>query len=162
DVSFTVSPGEMVAVVGPTGAGKSTIINLISRFYEPEKGRVLVDGLDISKCTLESLHRQMGIVLQENFLFSGTILDNLRYARPGAWGGEVEALARAVGADEIIARLSRGFETQVGERGTSLSQGERQLICFVRALVANPRILILDEATSSVDTGTEERLQSAL
>ncbi len=162
DVSFRVEPGEMVAFVGPTGAGKSTIVNLIARFYEPELGRVLVDGLDIGEHTLESLHGQMGIVLQENFLFSGTILENLRYARPDASREEVEALARTLGADEVIARMLRGYDTPVGERGTSLSQGERQLICFVRALVANPRILIFDEATSSVDTVTEDRLQRAL
>lgn len=162
DVSFTVEPGTMVAFVGPTGAGKSTIINLIARFYEPEKGRVLIDGRDIAEHTIDSLHRQMGIVLQENFLFSGTVMDNLRYAKPDATREEVEALARDMGADEVIERLPRGYDAAVGERGTSLSQGERQLICFVRALVANPRILILDEATSSVDTLTEERLQSAL
>jgi len=162
DVSFTVQPGEMIAFVGPTGAGKSTIINLISRFYEPDRGRVLVDGLDLAEHTLVSLHAQMGIVLQENFLFSGTILENLRYARPSATREEVEALSRLLGADEVIARLPRGYDTLVGERGTSLSQGERQLICFVRALVANPRLLIFDEATSSVDTATEDRLQRAL
>lgn len=161
-VSFRVEPGEMVAFVGPTGAGKSTIINLLSRFYEPDRGRVLVDGLDLAEHTLASLHEQMGIVLQENFLFSGTILENLRYARPTATREEVEALARLLGADDIIARLPRGYDTTVGERGTSLSQGERQLICFVRALVANPRLLIFDEATSSVDTVTEDRLQRAL
>jgi ATP-binding cassette subfamily B protein len=162
DVSFTVKPGEMVAFVGPTGAGKSTIINLLARFYEPEMGSVLVDGLDIGNYTLDSLRRQMGVVLQENFLFSQTILENLRYARPEASREEVEAIAKALGADEIIGRLPQGYETQVSERGMSLSQGERQLICFARALVANPRLLILDEATSSVDAGTEERLQSAL
>ncbi len=162
NVSFTVEPGEMVAFVGQTGSGKSTIINLISRFYEPDQGRVLVDGLDLARHSLASLHEQMGIVLQENFLFSGTIFENLRYARPAATRQEVESLARLLRADDVIARLPRGYDTLVGERGTSLSQGERQLICFVRALVANPRLLIFDEATSSVDTVTEDRLQRAL
>ncbi len=162
DVSLEVEPGEMVAFVGPTGAGKSTIINLLSRFYEPERGRVLVDGRDIAEHTLDSLHSQMGMVLQENFLFSGSVLENLRYARPAASREEVEALARELGAQALIERLPKGYDTPVGERGTSLSQGERQLICFVRALVANPRILIFDEATSSVDTATEDRLQRAL
>jgi ATP-binding cassette subfamily B protein len=162
DVSFTVKPGEMVAFVGPTGAGKSTIMNLIARFYEPGEGRVLVDGYDTRAHTLESLHRQLGIVLQENFLFSGTVLDNILYARPGTTRAEVEDLSRALGAEEVISRLPDGYDTAVGERGTSLSAGERQLICFVRALVANPRILVLDEATSAVDAFTEARLQSAL
>ncbi|MBI4583521.1 MAG: ABC transporter ATP-binding protein [Planctomycetes bacterium] len=162
DVHFTIRPGEMVAFVGPTGAGKSTIINLITRFYEPERGRILVDGLDLRDHTIESLHQQMGIVLQDNFLFSGTVFENIVYPQPETSLLEVEGLARALGAHELIARLSGGYGARVGERGTSLSQGERQLICFVRALVANPRILILDEATSSVDTVTEDRLQSAL
>jgi ABC-type multidrug transport system fused ATPase/permease subunit len=162
DVGFKVAPGEMVAFVGPTGAGKSTIINLVARFYEPERGRILVDGLDTRERTLESLHRQMGIVLQENFLFSGTVLENMLYSRPEARREEVIELSKAIGAHELIARLPQGYDTAVGERGTSLSQGERQLICFVRALVANPRLLVLDEATSSVDTATEERLKRAL
>jgi ATP-binding cassette subfamily B protein len=161
-IDLRVEPGEMVAFVGPTGAGKSTIISLLARFYEPERGRVLIDGRDLRAHTLESLHRQLGIVLQDNFLFSGSILDNIRYPRPDASREEVEALAAALGADALIRRLPQGFDSLVGERGTSLSQGERQLICFVRALVADPRILILDEATSAVDTQTEERLQSAL
>jgi len=135
---------------------------LIGRFYEPEEGRVLVDGYDTREHTLESLHRQLGIVLQENFLFSGTVLDNILYARPGTTRAEVEELSRALGADEVIARLPDGYDTRVGERGTSLSVGERQLICFVRAIVANPRILVLDEATSAVDAFTEARLRSAL
>jgi ABC-type multidrug transport system fused ATPase/permease subunit len=161
-VSLSVEPGQMVALVGPTGAGKSTIVSLLCRFYEPERGRVLLDGHDIARHTLDSLHRQMGIVLQDNFLFSGTILDNLRYPRPDAAREEVEILARLLGAEETIRRLPQGYDTPVGERGATLSQGERQLLCFVRALVANPRLLILDEATSSVDTATEERLQQAL
>jgi ATP-binding cassette, subfamily B, multidrug efflux pump len=162
DVSFVAAPGDLVAFVGPTGAGKTTVASLLARFYEPERGRIHIDGRDLSDHTLESLHRQMGIVLQENFLFSGTVLDNLRYARPDATREEVEELARALGAAEAIARLPQGYETEVGERGARLSQGERQLIAFARALVANPRLLILDEATSAVDSRTEERLQSAL
>jgi ABC-type multidrug transport system fused ATPase/permease subunit len=161
-VSFEANPGELIAFVGKTGAGKSTIIHLLSRFYEPESGRVLVDGRDIAEHTLESLHRQMGIVLQENFLFSGTVLENLRYSRPDATREEIEELSRLLGADEVIRRLPQGYDSVVGERGTSLSQGERQLICFVRAIVPDPRILILDEATSSVDSLSEERLQQAL
>lgn len=162
DVDLHVKPGELVAFVGPTGAGKSTLVSLLARFYDPERGRVLVDGRDIAGHTLASLHEQMGIVLQENFLFSGSILDNLRYARPSATREDVEGLARKLGVDRVVARLPQGYDTPVGERGASLSQGERQLICFARALVANPRILILDEATSSIDTATEDQLQKAL
>jgi ABC-type multidrug transport system fused ATPase/permease subunit len=162
DLDFAVKPGEMIAFVGPTGAGKSSIINLLARFYEPQEGRILVDGNDLQGHTLRSLHQQMGVVLQENFLFTGTVLENLRYGRPEASDQEVMDLARAVGAHQAISRLSNGYQTPVGERGASLSQGERQLICFARALIADPRILILDEATSSVDTATEEVLQRAL
>jgi ABC-type multidrug transport system fused ATPase/permease subunit len=162
DIDFTVHPGEMVAFVGPTGAGKSSIINLISRFYEPERGRILVDGHDIARHTLHSLHRQMGIVLQENFLFTGSVMDNLRYGRPEATNEEVTEAARRIGAHDAILRLCEGYKTNVGERGARISQGQRQLICFARALIADPRIIILDEATSSVDTATEEVLQRAL
>jgi ABC-type multidrug transport system fused ATPase/permease subunit len=162
DVSFIAEPGRLVAFVGPTGAGKSTLVGLLCRFYEPDLGRILIDGLDIREHTVESLHAQMGIVLQDNFLFSGTVLENLRYARPEASREEIERLAAGLEVDEFIARLPEGYETRVGERGASLSQGERQLICFLRALVAKRMILVLDEATSSVDTATERKLQTAL
>ncbi len=162
DLDFTVEPGEMVAFVGPTGAGKSSIINLLARFYEPGEGRILLDGRDIASHTLQSLHAQLGIVLQDNFLFTGTVLENLRYARPDAPEEEVVEFAKAIGAHAAIAKLPKGYHTPVGERGARLSQGERQLICFARALIADPRIIVLDEATSSVDTATEEALQRAL
>ena len=162
DIDFEVSPGQMVAFVGPTGAGKSSIVNLLARFYEPQTGRVLVDGLDIAAHTLHSLHAQMGVVLQENFLFTGTVMENLRYARPEATNEEVIAMTQRLGAHDAIARLSKGYDTPVGERGASLSQGERQLVCFARALLADPRIIVLDEATSAVDTATEEMLQHSL
>jgi ABC-type multidrug transport system fused ATPase/permease subunit len=162
DIDFTVEPGEMVAFVGSTGAGKSSIISLLARFYEPVTGRILIDGRDIAKHSLQSLHAQMGVVLQENFLFTGTVMENLRYGRPEVSDEEVIAMARSIGAHQAIQRLSDGYQTSVGERGARLSQGERQLICFARALIADPRILVLDEATSSVDTATEEILQRAL
>lgn len=162
NIDFTIEPGEMVAFVGPTGAGKSSILNLLTRFYEPEEGRILFDGHDIARHSLRSLHSQLGVVLQENFLFTGTVMENLRYGRPDAADEEVIEQARAIGAHQAILRLADGYGTSVGERGASLSQGERQLICFARALIADPRILVLDEATSSVDTATEEALQKAL
>jgi ATP-binding cassette subfamily B protein len=161
DVDFEVPPGGMVALVGPTGAGKSSIINLVCRFYECQHGRVLIDGTDVKDVTLESLHNQMGIVLQENFLFTGTVMDNLRYARPEATEEDVIAAAKALGCHEIIAGLRDGYQTEVSERGQALSAGQRQLICFTRAMVADPRILILDEATSAVDTYTEMVIQQA-
>jgi ATP-binding cassette subfamily B protein len=162
DVSFAAEPGRLTAFVGPSGGGKSTLIGLLCRFHEPDLGRILIDGLDIREHTVESLHSQMGIVLQDNILFRGTVLENLRYARPEVTREEIERLAASLGVDECIARLPEGYETRVGERGASLSQGERQIICFLRALVANPRILVLDEATSAVDTLAERKLQTAL
>ena len=162
DLNIKVKPGETVALVGPTGAGKSSTINLLCRFYEPTEGRVLVDGHDIRHVTLDSLHRQMGIVLQDSFLFSGTVMDNIKFGRPDATDTEVILGAQDIGAHETIENLRNGYETVVSERGESLSAGERQLVCFTRAMVANPRILILDEATSAVDSQTEYRVQQAL
>jgi len=162
EVEFQAEAGQTVALVGHTGSGKTSIISLLARFYEPQLGRVLVDGQDISRFTIESLHRQLGIVTQENFLFTGTIMDNLRFGRPEATDKEVRAAATAVGTDEIISQMKDGYGTKVGERGGNLSAGERQLLCITRALVARPRILILDEATSAVDTKSEALIQTAL
>jgi ATP-binding cassette subfamily B protein len=148
--------------VGATGAGKSTFAKLVSRFYDPTGGRVLVDGHDLRDVTQESLRSQLGIVPQEGFLFSGTILDNIAFGRPEATREEVEAAARAVGADFFVDQLEEGYDTQVGERGSQLSAGQRQLIAFARALIADPRILVLDEATSNVDVHTETRIEEGL
>ena len=161
-IDLQVSPGETLAFVGKTGAGKTTIIKLLSRFYDPTAGRILVDGNDISQVTQQSLRRQMGIVLQDPFLFSGTVRENIRFGRLEATDEEVEAAAKAIGADEFIRKLRLGYETPVEEGGIILSVGQRQLISFARALLADPRILILDEATSSVDTQTEQIIQEAL
>ena len=162
DVSFGVEAGQAVALVGQTGGGKSTLANLIAKFYLPTAGQVLIDGRDIREITGDSLHRQMGIVNQANFLFTGTILDNIRVGRPAAKDEEVIAVARQLDFLDLIGALPNGFNTSVGERGANLSLGQRHLVCFARALLADPRILILDEATSSVDSLTEARLQRAL
>jgi ABC-type multidrug transport system fused ATPase/permease subunit len=162
DIDFLVQAGQTVALVGHTGSGKTSIISLLARFYEPQLGRILIDGHDVARTTIQSLHRQLGIVTQENFLFTGTILDNLRFGRPDASEEEVRAAARALGTDEIIRNMKDGYLTKVGERGGNLSAGERQLFCITRALVAQPRILILDEATSAVDSKSEALIQSAL
>jgi ABC-type multidrug transport system fused ATPase/permease subunit len=162
DVSFTARPGQTIALVGPTGAGKTTIVSLIPRFYDVQKGRVLIDGFDVKGVTINSLHSQMGIVLQDSFLFSGTVMENIKYGRPGATDAEVHAAVKLLGSYEIISSLQKGFDTEVGERGDNLSQGQRQLVSFARAIVADPRVLILDEATSSVDVQTEMVLQYAL
>ena len=162
DVSLTVPPGQTVALVGATGAGKSTFAKLVARFYDPTSGRVLVDGHDLRDVTEKSLRSQLGIVPQEGFLFSGTIRDNIAFGRPDATDDEVGEAARAVGADEFIARLPDGYETEVGERGGHLSAGQRQLVAFARAAVADPRVLILDEATSNVDVHTESRIERGL
>ena len=162
DIALTVPPGQTVALVGTTGAGKSTLAKLVSRFYDPTAGRVLIDGHDLRDVTAHSLRSQLGIVPQEAFLFSGTIRDNIAFGRPDATDAEVEAAARAVGADDFIAGLAHGLATPVGERGVQLSAGQRQLVAFARALVADPRILILDEATSNVDVHTEGRIESGL
>ena len=162
DLSLKVRPGETIALVGPTGAGKSTICRLVARFYEAREGRVLIDGHDIRSITQRCLHRHTGIVLQENFLFTGTVMDNIRYGRPAAGDAEVVQCARRIGSHKAIESLPEGYQTPVGERGESLSAGQRQLVCLTRAMLADPRILILDEATSSVDTQTELAIQEAL
>lgn len=162
DINFTVNPGERIALVGPTGAGKTTIISLLSRFYDPTAGRILIDGKDIKKVDLESLRSQMGIMLQDTFLFSTTIMENIRYGRLDATDEEVIAAAKAVNAHGFIVKLEDGYETVVNERGSRLSLGQRQLISFARALLANPRILILDEATSNIDTQTEQLVQEGI
>lgn len=162
DVNFVAEPGQMVALVGATGSGKSSIISLIARFYQPQQGRVLVDGVDIRHVTGESLHRQMGLVLQVNYLFTGTVMENIRYARPDATDEQVHEAARQLGTYDAIMALKDGFNTDVGERGGNMSLGQRQLICFTRAFVADPRIFMLDEATSAVDTATELLVQRSL
>jgi len=162
NVNFRAKQGETIAFVGPTGAGKTTIINLISRFYDLENGAVLVDGISVSEVKLNSLRRQMGVMLQDSFIFSGTIMDNIRYGKLDATDDQVITAAKAVRAHEFIATLSEGYNTEVNERGSRLSVGQRQLISFARALLADPRILILDEATSSIDTKTEMLLQKGL
>jgi ATP-binding cassette, subfamily B, multidrug efflux pump len=162
DINLATAPGRTVALVGATGAGKTTMASLIPRFYDVTGGAVLIDGLDVRRVTRESLRRQIGFVLQDPFLFSGTILDNIRYGRLDATPEEAAQAARLANAHDFIVRLPQGYETPVGERGTLLSLGQRQLISFARALLANPRILILDEATSSVDTRTELLIQDAL
>jgi ABC-type multidrug transport system fused ATPase/permease subunit len=162
DVNFEVEPGQTVALVGHTGSGKTSIISLLARFYEPQRGRILVDGHDIALSTVESLHRQLGIVTQENFLFTGTVLDNLRFGRPEATEEEIYAAARTASTDEMIRQMKDGYATRVAERGGNFSAGTRQLLCITRALIARPRILILDEATSAVDSKSEALIQSAL
>jgi len=157
-----VPPGTTVALVGHTGAGKSTIAKLLARFYDPREGRITIDGNDIRDVTQWSLRRQLGIVPQEGFLFAGTVADNVAFGRPRASRDEVEAAAAAVGVDSFVAELPDGFDTELGERGFRLSLGQRQLVAFARALLADPRILILDEATSSVDIGTERRIEGGL
>jgi ATP-binding cassette subfamily B protein len=162
DVNLTIRAGETVALVGPTGAGKSTLAKLIARFYDPDEGAVLIDGYDLRDVAQASLRAQLGIVPQEGYLFSGTVAENLRFARPDATDAELRRACAAIGALEFIDALPDGFETQIEERGSRLSTGQRQLLAFARALVADPRLLILDEATSSVDLRTEARIEQAL
>jgi ATP-binding cassette subfamily B protein len=162
DIDFEAHPGKMVALVGATGGGKSSIISLIARFYQPQQGRVLVDGHDIRYVSGDSLHKQMGLVLQANYLFTGTVMENIRYARPDATPAQVIAAAAAVGSYDSIMSLVDGFDSDVGERGANMSLGQRQLICFTRAFLADPRIFMLDEATSAVDTATELLVQQSL
>ena len=162
DINFTIEPGKTVAIVGPTGSGKTTIVNLLTRFYDATQGVVSIDGYDVRSVTLSSLRRQMGVMMQDSFIFSGTVRDNIRYGCPTATDDEVEAAAKAVCAHEFIVELENGYDTEVNERGSRLSVGQRQLISFARALLAEPKILILDEATSSIDTRTEQALQKGL
>lgn len=162
NVSFTVKPGESIALVGPTGAGKTTIVNLLSRFYDLTGGAVLIDGNDISKVTLHSLREKMGIMMQDSFIFSGTIEDNIRYGKLDATEEEIRAAAKTVCADDFIMGLEKGYKTEMTEGGTQLSGGQRQLISFARTLISDPKILILDEATSSIDAKTEKELQKGL
>jgi ABC-type multidrug transport system fused ATPase/permease subunit len=162
DFHLAVAPGTTVALVGHTGAGKSTIAKLLARFYDPRSGRITIDGRDIKDVTQGSVRSQLGIVPQEGFLFAGTVAENIAFGRSDASREEIEAAAGAVGADAFVAELPDGYDTQLGERGFRLSLGQRQLVAFARALLADPRILILDEATSSVDIGTERRIEHGL
>ena len=162
DVSFSAAPGESIAIVGPTGAGKTTIVNLISRFYNIEEGTVSIDGHSVMDVTLHSLRSQMGIMLQDSFVFSGTIADNIRYGRLDASNEDIVRVSKLLCADEFISKLPHGYETIVKERGGGLSQGQKQLIAFARTLLADPKILVLDEATSSIDTSTEQLLQRGI
>jgi ATP-binding cassette subfamily B protein len=162
DISFEAKPGETIALVGHTGSGKTSIISLIARFYEPQRGRILMDRLDLQSGTVESLHAQIGIVTQENFLFTGTVMDNLKFGRPDATDDDVIEAAKRLGTHDMILRFAAGYQTRVGERGGNFSAGERQLLTFTRAMVARPRVLILDEATSAVDVQTERVIQHAL
>jgi ATP-binding cassette subfamily B protein len=168
EVDLHVPAGTTLALIGPTGAGKSTVAKLIARFYDPTAGRVTLDGVDLRRVRLADLRQAMGYVPQEGFLFSSfdrgraTVADNIRFGRPGASRAEVEAAARAVGADQVIAGLPDGYDTQVGERGALLAAGERQLVAFARAWIADPALLILDEATSNLDAASEARITDAL
>jgi ABC-type multidrug transport system fused ATPase/permease subunit len=162
DISFDIQPGQVVAIVGPTGAGKTTLMNLIPRFYDPQRGRVLLDGRDVRALSLESLRRQISMVPQEPVLFSGTIADNIRYGRLHATMDEIVEAARAANAHDFIERLADGYQTDIGERGVRLSGGERQRICVARAFLKDAPILILDEPTSSIDSKTEAIILDAL
>jgi ABC-type multidrug transport system fused ATPase/permease subunit len=162
DIDLKTEPNQRIALVGFTGAGKSTFISLLSRFYDPTSGRILIDGFDIRNVTLKSLRQQMGIVLQDTFLFSGSIMENIRYGKLDASDEDVIEAAKKVGAHPFIMNLPEDYKTEVRERGSLLSVGQRQLISFARALLANPQILVLDEATSSVDPYTELKIQEAL
>ncbi len=162
DISFEAKAGESIAIVGPTGAGKTTIVNLISRFYNIEQGKVMIDGNSVMDVTLHSLRSQMGIMLQDSFIFSGTISDNIRYGKRDASDEEVIHAAKMLHADEFIRKMKEGYETVVKERGGGLSQGQKQLLAFTRTLLADPKILVLDEATSSIDTATEQLVQQGI
>ena len=162
DVSFKVKPGETIALVGPTGAGKTTIVNLISRFYDVQQGNVYVDDYNVKDVSIESLRKQMGIMTQDNFLFSGTVMDNIRYGKLDATDEEVIAAAKSVNAHDYIMKLEKGYNTELSERGGGLSIGQRQLLAFARTMVSMPKILILDEATSSIDTHTELLVQQGI
>jgi ABC-type multidrug transport system fused ATPase/permease subunit len=162
ELDLDVPTGTTVALVGHTGAGKSTIAKLLARFYDPREGRITIDGRNLRDVTQSSLRMQLGIVPQEGFLFAGTVAENIAFGRPDATREEIEAAGRAVGAHDFVSSLPEGYDTELGERGFRLSLGQRQLVAFARALLANPRILILDEATSSVDIGTERKIERGL
>lgn len=162
NLNFIAEPGRTVALVGQTGSGKSSIINLLAKFYLPTQGRITIDGFDMRRIRTDSLHQRIGIVLQQNFIFSGTVMSNIRLGRPEATDDEVVAAAETIGCRDLIEALPRGFHTDVGERGGNLALGQRQLVCFSRAILANPQLLFLDEATSSVDAMSEQRIQNAL
>jgi len=161
-MSLTARPGQTIALVGPTGAGKTTMVNLLTRFYDIQGGAITIDGRDIRQVQKDSLRRQLGIVLQDTFLFSETVMENIRYGRLDASDEECIAAAKLANADQFIRRLPQGYDTELSERGSNLSQGQRQLLAIARALLADPGVLILDEATSSVDTRTEVNIQKAL
>jgi ATP-binding cassette subfamily B protein len=162
DISGEAAPGQTVALVGHTGSGKTTVVSLLQKFYLPTRGQILVDGHDLLEITSESLHSQMGSVQQNNFLFAGSVIDNIRFARPTATEAEVRSTLNALDCLDLLQALPQGLQTLVGEKSASLSLGQRQLICFARAMLADPRIIVLDEATSAIDTVTEARLQRAL
>jgi ABC-type multidrug transport system fused ATPase/permease subunit len=162
NVSFEVQPGQTLALVGPTGAGKSTIVSLIPRFYDPKRGRVLIDGIDVSEMRLASVRRNVSMVLQDTFLFAGTVKENLRFGNEGASDEEIVVATKAANAHSFIEALPRGYDTRLGERGVRLSGGQKQRLSIARAILKDAPILILDEATSSVDTQTEEEIQEAL
>ena len=162
NVSFKVKAGETIALVGPTGAGKSTIVNLIARFYDVCSGRILIDGNDVRDISSEFLRSRLGVMTQDNFLFTGTVRENIRYGRLDATDEEIEAAAKAVNAHEFIMKMEKGYDTELKERGAGLSAGQRQLLAFARTFVSNPSILILDEATSSIDTHTEQLVQQGI
>lgn len=162
DVSFKVNSGETIALVGPTGAGKTTIVNLISRFYDIEEGNILIDGYDLTKISIESLRKQMGVMTQDNFIFHGTVRDNILYGKLDATEEEIIQAAKAVNAHDFIMKMEKGYDTELKEQGAGLSIGQRQLIAFARTMVSMPKILILDEATSSIDTHTEILVQKGI
>jgi ATP-binding cassette subfamily B protein len=162
NINFVAEPGQTIALVGQTGSGKTTIVNLIAKFYLPVSGRILVDGADLGDIAADSLHKQLGIVVQQNFLFTGTLAENIRVGRPSATDEEIFDVLRRLDCADLVDNLPDGLATQVGERGVGISSGQKQLVCFARALIADPRILILDEATSSIDSMTETRIQRAL
>jgi ATP-binding cassette subfamily B protein len=162
DVSFVAEPGQTIAIVGPTGSGKTTLVNLIPRFYDTSSGRVLVDGVDVRELNLGQLRRSVSVIFQETFLFSATVAENIAYGRPEAGRSEIEESARAAQAHEFILQLEDGYDTVVGERGVTLSGGQKQRIAIARAFLMNPRILILDDATASVDSGTERLIRAAM
>ena len=162
DVNFDNTPGETIALVGPTGAGKTTIVNLISRFYDVQSGTVLIDDSDVKDVSIESLRSQLGIMTQDNFLFTGTIRENIRYGKLNATDEEIEEACKKVNAHDFIMKLEKGYDTELTERGGGLSQGQKQLLAFARTIISDPKILILDEATSSIDTKSELLVQKGI